>query len=190
MRLCNLEVPRLGIQLELQLLAYTKVTATPDPSCVCDPHHSSPQCWIHWVRPGIKPPTSWILVRFVSAVPWWELQPIYLNASFFPSLNEGSVIQCEPLCPKFLCGQYQQSWKFSCPFITNPPLHHNQCQPSLDSKSDNIFPFPWNFQIPEENIFEQETYLRKEINCEFLQVKGRKKKEAYKVNARWLEKWF
>ena len=26
-----------------------------------------------WVRQGIKPATSWSLVRFVSAAPWWEL---------------------------------------------------------------------------------------------------------------------
>ena len=27
----------------------------------------------HWVGPGIKPATSRFLVRFISAVPWWEL---------------------------------------------------------------------------------------------------------------------
>ena len=27
----------------------------------------------HWARPGVKPASSWILVRFVSAVPWREL---------------------------------------------------------------------------------------------------------------------
>ena len=33
-----MEVPRLGIKLELQLLAYTTVTTTPDLSDVCDLH--------------------------------------------------------------------------------------------------------------------------------------------------------
>ena len=32
--------------MELQLPAYTTATATPDPSCVCNPHHSSRQCRI------------------------------------------------------------------------------------------------------------------------------------------------
>ena len=41
----HIEVLRLGIQSELQLLAYTIATATPDPSHVCDLHHSSLQCW-------------------------------------------------------------------------------------------------------------------------------------------------
>ena len=41
-----MEVPRLGVQSELQLLAYASATAMPDPSSACDLHHSSRQCWI------------------------------------------------------------------------------------------------------------------------------------------------
>ena len=44
--LLHLEIPRLQVQLELQLLAYATVTATSDPSHICNLHHSSPQCWI------------------------------------------------------------------------------------------------------------------------------------------------
>ena len=36
----------IGVKLELQLPAYATVVAMPDPSCVCDLHHSSPQCQI------------------------------------------------------------------------------------------------------------------------------------------------
>ena len=39
-----MEVPRLGVELELQPLAYTTATAMPDPSHICDLHHSSCQC--------------------------------------------------------------------------------------------------------------------------------------------------
>lgn len=39
----HLEIPRLGVLLELQLLAYPIGTAMPDPSCICDLHHSSEQ---------------------------------------------------------------------------------------------------------------------------------------------------
>ena len=35
------EVPRLGIESELQLPAYTTATATQDPSHICDLYHSS-----------------------------------------------------------------------------------------------------------------------------------------------------
>ena len=38
-------VPRLGVELELQLLSYSAATATPDLSSVCDIPQSSQQCW-------------------------------------------------------------------------------------------------------------------------------------------------
>ena len=41
-----MEVPRLGVALELQLPAYTTAIATQDLSCVCDLHHSSLKCRI------------------------------------------------------------------------------------------------------------------------------------------------
>ena len=41
-----MEVPRLGVELEVQLLAYITATGMPDPSCVCHLHHSSRQCRI------------------------------------------------------------------------------------------------------------------------------------------------
>ena len=42
----HLEVLRLGVESEIQLLAYTTATATPDPSHTCNLHHSSRQGWI------------------------------------------------------------------------------------------------------------------------------------------------
>ena len=41
-----MEVPRLGVELELQLLSYATATAMQDPSHVCDLHHSPQQCQI------------------------------------------------------------------------------------------------------------------------------------------------
>ena len=40
----HMEVPRLGVHLELLLLAYPTARAMPDPSCICELHHSS---WQH-----------------------------------------------------------------------------------------------------------------------------------------------
>ena len=70
-----MEVPRLGVKLELQLQAYPTAIATWDLSYVCDLHHSSWQAGsrTHWVRPGIEPACSWILVRFITTEPQWEL---------------------------------------------------------------------------------------------------------------------
>ena len=43
-----MEVARRGVESELQLPAYTTATATatPDPRCVWDLHHSSQQCQV------------------------------------------------------------------------------------------------------------------------------------------------
>ena len=56
-----MEVPGLGVELELQLLAYTAATATWDPSCVYDLHHLSttvldPQP----TEQGLHPYGSWL----------------------------------------------------------------------------------------------------------------------------------
>ena len=42
----HMDVPRLGVESELQLPAYTRATAMPDSSLVFDLHHSSQQCQI------------------------------------------------------------------------------------------------------------------------------------------------
>ena len=47
LHLQHMEVPRLGAESELRLPAYATVTAMPDPSRVCELHHSSQQCRIH-----------------------------------------------------------------------------------------------------------------------------------------------
>ena len=43
------EVPRLGVEFELQLLAYTTATAMQDPSHICKLHHNS------WQRQILNP---------------------------------------------------------------------------------------------------------------------------------------
>ena len=48
----HMEVPRLGVELELQPLAYARATTTLDLSRVCNLHHSSRQCRI--LNPLIK----------------------------------------------------------------------------------------------------------------------------------------
>ena len=41
-----MEVPRLEVELKLQLLAYTPAAATQNPGHICNLHHSSCQPWI------------------------------------------------------------------------------------------------------------------------------------------------
>ena len=40
----HMEVPRPGVELELQLPAYITATSMPDPSCICDLRHGSLTC--------------------------------------------------------------------------------------------------------------------------------------------------
>ena len=74
----HMEVPRLGVESELQLLAYDTATSTQDQSHVCDLHHSSGQHQTHWARPGIEPASSWILVGLISTEQQQELPPLHI----------------------------------------------------------------------------------------------------------------
>ena len=73
----HMEVPRLGVQLELWLLAYATGTAMPDASFVCSLHHSA---WQHWILNPLRGARDRTCVlmhtsqRLVFAKPRWELQ--------------------------------------------------------------------------------------------------------------------
>ena len=69
-----MDVPRLGVQLELQLPAYTTAAAIPDPSHVCNLHLSSWQHQIHNPLSKARDPTGvlMIVVRFVTTEPQGE----------------------------------------------------------------------------------------------------------------------
>ena len=62
----HMEVPRLGVESELKLPAYTTA-------------HGNAGSLTHWVRPGIEPEASWFLVGFISTGPRWELPFPFLN---------------------------------------------------------------------------------------------------------------
>ena len=66
LHLQHMDFPRPGTESELQLLAYAIATAMPDPSRICNLHHSS---WQHWIlnrlgraRDGthVLTDTSWV----------------------------------------------------------------------------------------------------------------------------------
>ena len=71
----HMEVPRPGIESELQLQTYATATATGDLSHIFDLHHSSGPCRILNPESQVRGGT-WVLmmpVEFVSAEPQWEL---------------------------------------------------------------------------------------------------------------------
>ena len=66
-----MEVHRLGVELELQPLAYITATAMLDLRRVCDLHHTSRQ---HWILNPLREArdqtlSSWKLVRFITTRP-------------------------------------------------------------------------------------------------------------------------
>ena len=86
----HLEVPRLGVELELQLPAYATATAMQNPSHVCDLHHSSQQHQIlnplsearDWTHNLMVP--SWI--RFCCSTTETPLQGfLYIILYFLPA---------------------------------------------------------------------------------------------------------
>ena len=87
--LWHAEIPRLRVESELQLLAYTTA-------------HSSPGSLIHWARPGIKPASSWIPVGFISTEPRQQLY------------DKQYSIPAKPVCLLTTCGLW---WLFVAPAI-------------------------------------------------------------------------
>ena len=91
----HVEVPRLGVnwscscqptpQPQQRQIRATYATYT----TVCGHTRSL----IHWVRPGMEPTSLWILVRFITAEPQWELpvELILISLSLFMIF---SILQC------------------------------------------------------------------------------------------------
>ena len=95
----HMEVPRLGIESELQHLAYT--TATPDPIRVCNRHHSSCQL-LDPYRPGIEPAPSWVLV----------------GLPLSHTRNSCPLPYCPHTCPASLCNLFPLLLLFPPPLAT------------------------------------------------------------------------
>ena len=76
LNLRHMEVPRLGVESELQPPAYTTATAMKDLSGVCNLHHSSQKHQI--LNPQSeardRTPTLMVLIGFVSTAPQREIQ--------------------------------------------------------------------------------------------------------------------
>ena len=94
--LWHMEVPRLGVESELQLPAYTTATAMPDPNCVCDLHHSSGQCRIlnplSEARDGTRILTDTGRIRFHCAMTGTLVSAFLLRGKVSPSARELGVL--------------------------------------------------------------------------------------------------
>ena len=118
----HVEVPRLGVESELQLLAYTTATATWDPSHVCNLDHSSWQCQtLNQLSEAI---TSWFLVGFVSAAPQRELPEVeFLDHMVIFNLGGTTILFPTNSAPEF---KFSTSWPmllFSVSLIVAPKCY-------------------------------------------------------------------
>ena len=96
--LWHMEVPGLGVESELQLLAYTTVTAMEDPSHSCNLHHSS---WQHRILNTLSEARDrtcnlMVLVKFISAAPRRELHTLFSLILAFLQVGQGLPLRTIP----------------------------------------------------------------------------------------------
>ena len=80
-----MEVPRLGVESELQMPAYATATPTQDPSrsATYSTAQSNTTSLTHGARAGIEPASSWILAGLVTAEPRKELPAVCVLTVLF-----------------------------------------------------------------------------------------------------------
>ena len=128
--LWHLEVPKLGVQLELQLPAYTTATEVPDPSCFQDPHLSSQQPWILNPLSGARDRTCNLMVpsriHFHCApagTPRWPFlsrcQAYIISSSFIPGKRVFDPMRSHSDCHGAYSNQ-QKGSKFFLNHVSSP----------------------------------------------------------------------
>ena len=111
LNLWHMEVSRLGVELELQLLAYTTATAAQDPSRICDLCYSLRQCWIlNPLSEARDPAPSRDSARCLTHWATMEILPsLFLMTAFLFSFEELSPIPYRLVVP---------SNKLPCPSLS------------------------------------------------------------------------
>ena len=111
-----------GVESEPQLPACTTATATPDRNHVWSVTyttvHGNTRSPTYWVRPGIEPAFSWLLVGFLTPEPQWELPEWGLLMSDTTSL-QNSKDNCE-----MMPGWLEEKWMG---FFHRHCIFHTRC---------------------------------------------------------------
>ena len=100
-----MEVPRLGLNRSY------RCWPTPQPqqyriwaaSAAYTTDHGNARSLTYWARPGIKPAFSWMLVRFVSVVPQWELWDYFPLMVIIRYWISSLCYTVNPWCLSILC---------------------------------------------------------------------------------------
>ena len=109
----HMEVPRLGVKSELQLLAYTTATATRDLSCICDLYHSSQP---RWILNSLNEARDWAHIfmdpsQVCQLLSWEENSLSFLNKMtsllrLYSLCFQVKTTLCPLLIPRFLIHKY------------------------------------------------------------------------------------
>ena len=110
-----MEVPRLGVELEWQPLAYTTATPMPDQSCTCDLHHSSWPCWILNPLNEARDRTCLLMVTSQICFHCATMETPGFVFFFFLSFIEVWLIY-KAVIISAVQQQSDSSYKYACPF--------------------------------------------------------------------------
>ena len=83
LHLCHMEVPGLGFSQSCSCWSTSQPRQILVPSATYTTAHGNTGFLTHWARPGIEPESSWILVRFITAQPLWELHKYHSEQSHY-----------------------------------------------------------------------------------------------------------
>ena len=85
-----MQVPRLGVEWELQMPAYITATATRDLSCICKLQcsYGNTRSLAHWSRLGIEPPSSWTRFCVLNLLSHSENSYTILKVTFHSQLSQ------------------------------------------------------------------------------------------------------
>ena len=138
----HMEVPKLGVELKRQLPTYTTATALWNPSCICNLHHSSWQCWIPDPLSGARDQTcvlmdtSWIcFCCATTGTPTREVYSVEEPSWWALSANPSSVAKWQVTCCLWILIRAH----FASSLIS--VLSHETCNSTLISgkQRDKIF---------------------------------------------------
>ena len=139
LHLGHMEIPRLGIESGLQLLAYAIATRIQAASVTYASAWSNPGFLTHWARLGIEPESSWTLCQVLNLLShngntlmgnlifliWFGFGCLVPMPSFLVLSLEKGQWDCQPRCPPLHgaegagCGEWTPSSKSTglCPSL-------------------------------------------------------------------------
>ena len=147
-----MEVPKPGVQSELQRRAYARATAKWDPWAVSATYtaaQGNARSLTHWASPGIEPTSSQILVGFVTAEPQWKVltwiiswptsnlpRSLFQGHLFSGGLPTPPYLQWQP--PPLRCFPPKYFSPSDIPYISLPPPFLRLCQLQRSTKGQGL----------------------------------------------------